>query len=321
MRIYRSLDEARGVFGPCALSIGNFDGVHVGHQALFRKVREVAAERGLRASVLTFSPHPTQVVAPQRAPKLLSTVEQRCEWMAETGIEQVLVLPFDSGLAAKSPEDFVREILAEALGVKAVFIGQNFRFGHRQAGDAALLERLGPAFGFEASGVKPVRWRGHLISSSEIRGLVQSGQVMKAARMLGRCYALEGTVVRGHGIGSRQTVPTLNLSTQSEVLPAEGVYVTQTDCMDSGRRWKSISNIGFRPTFAGDALAIETYLLDALEGETPERIRVSFAHRVREERRFETAELLKLQILRDVGRAMAWHRRYSRIVAARYTRN
>ncbi|MFN7932607.1 MAG: bifunctional riboflavin kinase/FAD synthetase [Bryobacteraceae bacterium] len=321
MRIYRSLDEARGEFGPCALSIGNFDGVHLGHQALFRKVCEVAARQGWKASVMTFSPHPTQVVAPQRAPRLLSTVEQRCQWMGETGIEQVLVLPFDRELAAKSPEEFVQHILVEALGVKAVFIGQNFRFGHRQAGDAALLERLGPLYGFEASGVTPVRWRRHLISSSELRGLVTSGQVMKAARMLGRCYALEGVVVRGHGIGSKQTVPTLNLSTTAEVLPGEGVYVTRTECLDTGRSWKSISNIGFRPTFSGDALAIETYLLDPLEGATPERIRVSFAHRVREERRFETAELLKLQILRDVGRAMAWHRRYSRTSAARYTKN
>ncbi|MBL8222718.1 MAG: bifunctional riboflavin kinase/FAD synthetase [Bryobacterales bacterium] len=321
MRVYRSLDEARNSFGPCALSIGNFDGVHVGHQALFAKVREVASARGLRSAVLTFSPHPTQVVAPHRAPKLLSTVEQRCQWIRQAGIDHVLILPFDQSLASKTPAEFVQHILVEALQVKAAFIGDNFRFGHKQAGDAALLEQLGAQYGFEASGVGTVNWRGHLISSSEIRRLIQSGSVMKAARMLGRCYALEGNVVRGHGIGSKQTVPTLNLSTQAEVLPAQGVYVTETECLTSARRWRSISNIGFRPTFDGDALSIETYLLDPLADPVPETIRVSFAHRLREERRFETSELLKLQIFRDVSRALAWHRRYSVLSPARYTGN
>jgi len=321
MRVYRSLEEACNSFGPCALSIGNFDGVHVGHQALFTKVREVAAARGLRSAVLTFSPHPTQVVAPHRAPKLLSTIEQRCQWIRQAGIDQVLILPFDQALASKTPEDFVQHILVETLQVKAAFIGNNFRFGHKQAGNAALLENLGVRYGFEASGVETVNWRGHLISSSEIRRLIQSGSVMKAARMLGRCYALEGSVVPGHGIGSKQTVPTLNLSTQAEVLPAQGVYVTATQCLTSLRRWRSISNIGFRPTFAGDALSVETYLLDPLEDPAPETIRVSFAHRLREERRFATPELLKLQIFRDVFRALAWHRRYSRILPARYTGN
>ncbi len=320
MRVYRSLQEARGNFGPSALSIGNFDGVHLGHQALFAKVRAIAQQRRLRPSVLTFSPHPSQVVAPHRAPKLLSTIEQRCRWMQEAGIEQVLILPFDRDLASKTPEDFVEHILVEALDVKAAFIGQNFHFGHKQAGNAALLEQLGAQYGFEACGLEPVSWRGHVISSSEIRRLLQEGDVRKAARMLGRCYALEGKVVRGHGIGSRQTVPTLNLSTTAEVLPAVGVYVTRTECLDTGRQWRSISNIGFRPTFAGDALSIETYLLDPLDT-PPTTIRVSFAHRLREERRFDSAELLKLQILHDVGRAGAWHRRYSRILPARYTKN
>jgi len=321
MRIYRSLEEAQTGFGPCALSIGNFDGVHVGHQALFAIVRDVAAARGLRSAVLTFSPHPTQVVAPHRAPKLLSSVQQRCRYIRQAGIDQVLILPFDQTLASKTPEDFVQHILVEALHVKAVFIGSNFHFGHKQAGNAALLEKLGVRYGFEASGVETVNWRGHLISSSEIRRLIQSGCVMKAARMLGRCYALEGNVVRGHGIGAKQTVPTLNLSTQAEVLPAQGVYVTETECLTTARRWRSISNIGSRPTFHGDALSIETYLLDPLEDPTPETIRVSFAHRLRDERRFDTPELLKLQIFRDVSRALAWHRRYSFIAPARYTGN
>ena len=320
MRIYRSLEEATGNFGPCALSIGNFDGVHLGHQALLARVGAAAAEKGLRPSALTFSPHPTSVVAPHRCPRLLSTVEERCRWMEQAGIEQVLILPFDKALAELTPEEFVRRILVEALDVKAAFIGENFRFGHKQSGDAALLERLGQTYGFQASGVGAVAWRGELVSSSGIRRLLEGGKVMKAARMLGRCHALSGSVIRGHGVGSRQTVPTLNLSTTSEVLPARGVYVTHTTEPATKRQWRSISNIGFRPTFSGDSLSIETYLLDPLENETPEAIRVSFAHRLRDERRFESAEELKSQILHDVAQASEWHRRYGRL-PARYTKS
>lgn len=319
MHIYRSVEEARGRFGPCALSIGNFDGVHRGHQALFAKVREAASAQGWRPSALTFSPHPTRVVAPHRAPKLLSTVEQRCEWMRQAGMEQVLVMPFDKDVAALTPEEFVKGILVDALGVKAAFIGANFHFGHKQAGNAAVLAELGLRYGFDATGVAPVTWRGHVISSSEIRRCIESGAVARAARLMGRCYALEGDVVRGHGVGSKHTVPTLNLATNAEVLPRRGVYVTATAGLDCGRVWRSISNIGYRPTFEGDALSIETYLLDPMEAPAPARIRVSFAHRVREEHRFDTPELLKAQILKDVSRALAWHRRYSRIPSARYT--
>jgi riboflavin kinase/FMN adenylyltransferase len=309
IRIFRSLEEAKPVFGPSALTIGNFDGVHAGHRRILRRVVEVAGENGWKPSVLTFDPHPTKIVAPSRSPRLISTPEQRCPWMEEEGIRQVLILPFNQDVAQLTPEQFVRGILADALGAKAVLVGGNFRFGSKQAGDTNLLRDLGAALGFVTEVIPPVTVRGHVVSSSEIRRLIEAGEVSRACRMLERPFSVEGDVVHGHGIGSRQTVPTLNLSTPAEVLPANGVYVTRTRDLDSGRSWESVTNIGYRPTFGGTDLAIETFLLGKLEGETPRRIRVEFLRRLRDEKKFESPEQLKAQILRDVRRAQAYFRR------------
>ena len=315
MRIYRQLAEVPADFGPAALSIGNFDGVHFGHRRILRRVRAVAAERGLKASVLTFDPHPTRVVAPARAPRLLTTPERRCELMREEGIEQALILPFDGELARLSPDEFARRLLAERLGVRAVLVGDNFRFGYGQAGNVDVLRELGERYGFSTEIVAAVEYRGRTVSSSTLRRLVAAGDVGIAARLLERPYALEGEVVPGRGVGSRQTVPTLNLATAAEVVPAAGVYITRTRDLDDERGWESITNVGYRPTF-GDSpeLTIETFLLAPLEGATPRRIRVEFLRRVRGERKFDSPEALKAQILRDAARAVAWFRRVRRWV-------
>lgn len=310
MKIYRSLEETPADFGPSALTIGNFDGVHYGHRRILRRVVALAAARGWKASVLTFEPHPTRVVAPERSPRLMTTVERRAELMREEGIEQALILPFTAELAQLSPEQFVREILVERLEARAVLVGDNFRFGHRHAGDVALLARLGGQCGFITEIVPAVACRGRIVSSSGIRELAQSGDVSAAARLLLRPYAVEGEVVSGRGVGSKQTVPTLNLATQAELIPASGVYVTCTRDLDDGRRWNSITNIGYRPTFgASDELTIETFLLERLDGGTPRRIRVEFLRRVREERKFGSPEELRAQILKDVGAAQRYFRR------------
>jgi riboflavin kinase/FMN adenylyltransferase len=317
MRVYRSLAEAKGRFGPSALTIGNFDGVHLGHQAVFRETARWAATLGCVASVLTFDPHPAKVVAPSRAPLLLSSIEQRCRWMAECGITQALILPFDEHVAALTPEDFTVRILLSALGTRAVLVGENFRFGHKQAGDTGTLERLGKRHGFLVRAVHGVWLRGKMVSSTAIRSLLLAGEVSAAARMLGRFYSLEGTVVPGRGIGRKQTVPTLNLQTDAQVLPASGVYVTFTEAFDSRSRWASVSNIGRRPTFEGDRLSIETHLLNPLEGEPPQEIRIELTRRLRAEQRFESPAALKEQILRDAARAAVWHRRWGRLIASR----
>jgi riboflavin kinase/FMN adenylyltransferase len=310
MQVYRSLEEVPPEFGPSAVTIGNFDGVHFGHRRILRRVKEIAAEHGWKPSVLTFDPHPTRVVAPDRTPPLLTSPERRAALMREEGIAQVLILPFTRELAMLTPEEFVERLLVKALGARAVLVGDNFHFGHRQAGNVAVLAELGRKFGFETEIVKAVAWRGRVVSSSGIRELIRVGKVGLAARLLQHAYGLEGEVVSGRGVGSKQTVPTLNLATRAEVIPANGVYITRTRDLADGREWNSVTNVGYRPTFgASDQLTIETFLLDPLAGEAPKRIRVEFLRRIREERKFDSPEALREQILKDVRSAKAYFRR------------
>jgi riboflavin kinase / FMN adenylyltransferase len=307
--VYRSLAEIGPEIGPTAVTIGNFDGVHIGHQSLFRRLVQLGKQFRLRPTVLTFHPHPVRVLRPDKAPRLLSIASQRYGWMEDLGIGQIVELPFTEAISHLSAEAFVREVLAEKLQARVVLVGDNFRFGRRQAGDVNVLRALGGSLGMEIEIAEPVTLRGQMVSSTAIRELLAEGNVSLAWRMLGRPYALEGDVVKGHGIGSKQTVPTLNLANEGETLPAHGVYITRTEDLRDGRRWNSITNIGTRPTFDGDSVTIETYLLATLEGMTPERIRVHLLKRVREERKFESPEALKAQILRDVGRAQTYFRR------------
>jgi riboflavin kinase/FMN adenylyltransferase len=312
-RVFRSLDQVPPDFGPSALTIGNFDGVHAGHRGILRRVRQIAEAQGLKASVLTFDPHPTKIVAPARTPKLMTVPEQRCRLVRHEGIQQVLILPFDAEVARLSPEEFVAQILVRKLEARAIVVGENFRFGHKKAGDTRLLEALGQRFGFSTEIVPAVSCRGTTISSSGLRQLVESGAVARAARFLTRPYALEGDVVAGHGVGKQKTVPTLNLATKSEVLPNRGVYVTRTTDLVDNRSWESVTNIGYRPTFGGShQLSIETFLLEPLAGETPRVIRVEFLWRLRDEQKFESSDVLKLQILKDAGRARAYFRRLNK---------
>jgi riboflavin kinase/FMN adenylyltransferase len=309
MTVYRSLEEAAGNFGPRALTIGNFDGVHTGHRRILRQLKELGSRHGWKPSVLTFDPHPTRVVAPDRAPRLLTTPERRAELMAGEGIEQVLILPFTRELAQLSAEDFVR-LLTDRLGARTVLVGDNFRFGHRQSGNVQLLQDLGHKLGFSTEIIPAVVSRGRVVSSSAIRELIQAGNVSMAARLLERPYELDGAVVSGRGVGSRQTVPTLNLDTAAETIPARGVYVTRTRDLDDGREFDSITNIGYRPTFgSSDQLTIETFLLTPLTGATPQHIRLEFLWRVRDERKFDSPESLKAQILKDVAAAQHYFRR------------
>jgi len=314
-RVYCSLDDVPADFGPCVLTIGNFDGVHVGHRAILRRVAGVARERGWKPSALTFDPHPVTVVAPENRPALLSSIEERSQRMSEEGIEQILVLPFTAEFSQVSAEEFVARVLAAKLKARAVMVGRNFRFGRGQEGDAKKLTAFGVRYGFSTEILDGVRIRGRMVSSSAVRRLIGNGDISLAGRMLGRSYGVEGEVVRGRGIGSKHTVPTLNLATQAEVLPANGVYVTRTSDLESGRRWPSVTNIGVRPTFGDGSLSIESFLLDELRGEPPQRLRVEFLHRLRGERKFTDAAALKQQILRDVVRSHAWFRRWGKWVA------
>ncbi len=301
------------MIGPSVLTIGNFDGVHSGHRRIIQRTVELARELHAKPSVLTFDPHPAKVVAPERAPKLLSTPQQRSEIMRQLGIEQVLILPFGDDFSRLSPEEFAREVLVGRFGALAVLVGENFHFGCGQAGDVTVLRELGGKYGFQTEVIPGVVIRGQLVSSTAVRRLIEAGNVSRAGRFLERPYAVDGEVVSGHGVGSRQTVPTLNLKTEAEILPARGVYITRTRDLLDGRQWPSITNIGIRPTFGGDSLTVETFLLAALTPPNPLQIRVEFLKRVREERKFDTPEALKSQIMSDVARANAFFRRLNAI--------
>jgi len=316
-RIYRSLAEAEGVFAPAALTVGNFDGVHTGHRRIFRRVAAVAREHGWKPSALTFDPHPTRIVAPGRVPPRLTTLDERCRLMAAEGIKQALVLPFDRKFSRLSPEEFVRDVLAAKLGVRAVLVGEGFRFGYRQSGGAEDLAVLGRRYGFLLEVIPKVAVRGRAVSSSEIRRLVERGQVSLAARLLERPHSLEGEVVRGRGVGSKLIVPTLNLAPPEVVLPAAGVYITRTTDLDGAAVWPSVTNVGRRPTFGEQGLAIETHLLADLGGCSPRRIRIEFLRRLRDERPFPDPASLKAQIERDAARARRFFRLVDRLVYSR----
>ena len=297
---------------PCALAIGNFDGLHLGHRRILAETKEQARRIGGEAVVLTFDPHPATVVAPERAPDLLMLPAERLRRFEECGIDAGVVLPFTEQIARLGPEEFVEQILVRKLNVRSVVVGEGFRFGYGQSGDTKTLIDSGFRHGFEVATVQPVLVGGQPVSSTRVRTLVGQGRVGQARRMLAQPFSLRGEIVSGHGIGSRQTVPTLNLSPETKLRPAQGVYVTCTSDLESGRRWQSVTNVGSRPTFNGTDQTVETYLIEELEGRKPSRIELAFLHWLRDEQRFETAETLRRQILKDVGQA----KRYFRLLGA-----
>ena len=235
--------------------------------------------------------------------------------MSDAGAERILVLPFNDRLARFSPEEFVSQILIQGLQAQAIFVGENFRFGHKQAGTTRTLTELGQSHKFKALFLPPVSYRGKVVSSSAIRQNIAAGNVAFAGRLLNRCFSLQGDVVKGHGIGSRETVPTLNIKLPEGQIIPRGVYITQTREPSNGRVWPSITNAGTRPTFDGAELTVETFLLSPLTGAAPQHIQLQFRHFLRPEQQFPDAAALKTQILRDVTRAQAFWRRVSKAPA------
>ena len=299
------------------LAIGNFDGVHLGHQAILRATVERALAFKAVATALTFDPSPRKVLRPETAPPRLSSNAQRMEWFKLLGLEAVVVFPFTFDLARLSPVEFVEQILVRNLHVKAVLVGENFRFGHMQAGDVKLLSELGKTLGFNVEILPPVVYRGEVVSSTIIRREVAEGDVSHAARLLGRPFALTGEVVSGTGMGRRLAFPTLNLAAEQELLPARGVYITRA-CLE-GRTCshRSVTNVGTRPTFSGSELSVETHLLDAQLETAPQRMEVRFWRRLREEKKFSGPEELCAHIARDIGSANNFFSRLRRFRAIR----
>jgi riboflavin kinase/FMN adenylyltransferase len=265
---------------------------------------------------LTFDPPPRKVLRPESAPLRLSTNTQRIAWCSLMGLESAVVLPFTMELAQVSPEDFVEQILVKDLRVAAVLVGEDFRFGHRGAGDVRLLRELGQRLGFEVVIIPPVKYRGEVVSSTIIRREIAAGDLSHAGRLLGRPFVLSGEVVSGTGTGRKFTFPTLNLKAEQELLPARGVYITRTCFPGESKSHRSVTNIGMRPTFNGTALSVETHLLD-FAGEIPaKRMEVRFWKRLREEQKFSGAEELRAQIARDIQTARRFFNRLRKLKAA-----
>jgi riboflavin kinase/FMN adenylyltransferase len=294
------------------LAIGTFDGIHLGHQAILNAAVKRAAESKAVATALTFDPPPRKVLRPESAPLHLSTNAQRMDWFGELGLEAALVLPFTVELSRLSPEEFVEQILVRGLRVRAVLVGENFRFGHRQAGDVTLLRSLGERFGYQVVVIPPIVNEAEVVSSTVVRREVAEGHVTHAARLLGRPFVLTGEVVAGTGTGSRFTFPTLNLKPDQELLPARGVYVTRTLLEGETRSRRSVTNIGVRPTFNGSSLSVETHLLDDPGPIQPKRIEVRFWKRLRDEKKFAGPDELRSQIARDIASANRFFSRLRR---------
>jgi phosphoribosyl 1,2-cyclic phosphate phosphodiesterase len=295
------------------VAIGNFDGIHQGHQRVLGFTLTMAKDTGAVATALTFEPPPLKVLRPDTAPLRISTNQQRMEWFGALGMEAAVVLPFTKELAQLSPEEFVDEILVRQLSVKSVVVGDNFRFGYRQSGDVKLLRELGMRFGFVVVVHTPVVIDGEIVSSTLIRKQIAEGDVTRAARLLGRPFVLTGEVVAGSGTGRKFTFPTLNLRPEQELLPAKGVYITRTVLEGEPSSHRSVTNIGVRPTFNGSGITVETHLLDYSGNFSPKRIEIRFWKRLRDEKKFSGAEELREQIGKDIATANTFFARLRRL--------
>src|SRR5579862_139684 len=290
------------------VTIGNFDGVHLGHQEILRRLTDTARTKNLTSVVVTFDPHPLRVLRPEQAPALLLTLNQRLAAFEAAGVDAALVLRFDRHLSELTPENFVRRILVETLRAQSILVGENFRFGHQHSGDVPLLRKLGERYDFTVECIPPVIFRGVTVSSTAIRDAVRDGDVALAGRLLGRPYALEGHIISGAGRGSRVVVPTLNLQTPQEILPKLGVYVTEVtldpESASNAKAFRAVTNVGTRPTFNGQHVSIESYLFDFEPQVVSGPLAVKFWDRLRDEMKFESPEALRAQIQSDSHRAL-----------------
>ncbi|HEY9286366.1 MAG TPA: bifunctional riboflavin kinase/FAD synthetase [Pyrinomonadaceae bacterium] len=307
MRLFHGTDNAE-IARPTVLTLGVFDGLHLGHQLIVRTVVERARAARAVPTVVTFDPHPRAVLHPESAPPLLQTFDQKIEALGVLGIEQAIVVRFTEEFARVRAEEFLRDVVGERLQAREVYLGRGFAFGYKREGDIALLRRVSERLGFHADEVPEVCLRGRRISSSRIRELLARGQVNLARRMLGRPYGVEGRVVRGAERGRTLGFPTANLHPQNRVIPRGGVYVTAT--LIEGRWRRSVTNVGTRPTFERDAEAsVETYVMDWSGDLYGDVVRVRFLHRLRDERKFSSLDELKTQIGRDARRAARYFER------------
>lgn len=283
------------------VTLGNFDGVHIGHRKIIGKVIERARELKCASVVYTFEPHPLKVVAPHRSPQLITDAEDKEETIADLGADYLVFARFTREFASKHPREFVEEVIVGGLKAAEVWVGSNFAFGKGRAGTVEYLSTLGKEFGFRVIGVRPVRKAGDIVSSSRIRALVREGDVKKAALLLGRNFSIKGKVVRGSAIGRSLGFPTANIKVRSELIPSNGVYAARARV--DGRGYDALVNIGVAPTFGKRGTGVEAHILGFKKDIYGKDVRLFFLERLRDEQRFPSEEALVRQIKRDILRA------------------
>jgi riboflavin kinase/FMN adenylyltransferase len=309
MKIFHGTENAN-IARPTVLTLGVFDGLHLGHQRIIQTVVDRAKAFNAVSTAITFDPHPRAVLHPESAPPLLQTLDQRLAALEFLGVEQTIVIRFNLEFAGIQAADFLREVVHDRLQAREVYLGKGFAFGKGRAGNIDLLRNVSAELGFFADEVPEVTLRGTRVSSSKIRELLAAGQINLARRMLGRPYGVEGKIIRGDRRGHTIGFPTANLQPQNRVIPRTGVYVTATLIGDAWRR--SITNIGVRPTFGGDAEpSVETYIFDFDGDLYGDVLRVRFLHRIRDERKFSGIDELKNQIQKDSNRVLNYFSRKS----------
>lgn len=290
-------------------ALGNFDGLHRGHMKLLDRVRRQAGERGGTPVVLIFDPHPPRVLRPDKAPPLLMTLDQKLEAFERAGMQAVVIVRFTPELALWEPEHFVETVLIDWLHVSEVWVGANFLFGHNRAGTYTLLRALGEDRGFHTEKIDPVRYKDFVVSSSRVRHLVGEGRVDEAAALLGHQYFIDGTVIHGDGRGRELGFPTANLSSPNDLLPAHGIYATMA--IVGGVQHAAVTSVGVRPTIGDGQLTVETFLLSGTHELYGVHVRLAFIQWLREERKFDSLDALRVAIAEDCAKARALFDRLS----------
>jgi riboflavin kinase/FMN adenylyltransferase len=300
MVIFRNISEIREKLRHPAVTIGNFDGVHLGHREIFRRVCELARAQDGVSVVITFAPHPLQVISPGTGLKLITTPKEKRSLIEGSGIDYLLEIPFDFAFASIAASDFVEQILVGAIGMESLVIGYDYAFGRGREGNVQLLRQLGERFGYQVELLQPISGRGIVYSSTAVRTLVGEGDVKGVVSVLGRHYSMTGTVVHGHQRGRGLGFPTANLATEKELLPAAGVYAVKARL--GGSLYDGACNIGTNPTFGNGQLSLEVFLFDFDAELYGSELTLIFIERLRGERRFPTREALKEAIAADVAR-------------------
>jgi riboflavin kinase/FMN adenylyltransferase len=303
MRIIERIEDIEKPFESAVVTIGNFDGVHIGHQNLFHQVVQHAAQLRGTAVAITFEPHPLRVLSDNRYPPLITLTEQKKELIAATELDVLLLIPFTRAFAEIPADVFVEDLLVKRIGMKAIIVGPDYAFGKNRAGDIHLLKKMGAAQGFEliiSDWINAAHGREDRISSTRIRDLVMAGDVTSARRLLGRCYQVRGTVVRGRNRGGKLLgFPTANLQLQDELCPQTGIYAVKVDC--AGQLRQGVANIGYSPTFDDHQFTVEVHILDFKDDLYGQKIKVNFVQRIREEIKFDSLEALSAQIRQDIA--------------------